>query len=70
VTAQHGNRAAYKFGCRCEDCRGANRAYLKSYRAKGSEPRHCACPRPLTLERDGVVFCARCERVVRSRVLR
>lgn len=31
--AQHGTRSRYQAGCRCEDCRAANRTYIKRGRA-------------------------------------
>lgn len=29
---RHGSTAAYQSGCRCEECRAANRVYMRNYR--------------------------------------
>lgn len=30
----HGTRAGYVYGCRCQDCKAANTAYMRAYRAR------------------------------------
>jgi hypothetical protein len=30
--AEHGTRASYVAGCRCQDCRYAHNAYVREYR--------------------------------------
>jgi len=29
----HGTRTGYKYGCKCEKCKAANSAYMRSYNA-------------------------------------
>lgn len=43
----HGTRGKYTYGCRCDDCRAANRAYINEHRAHlrsvplpADDPRH------------------------------
>jgi hypothetical protein len=34
MTEEHGTTRQYHRGCRCEECRAANTAYYREYRAK------------------------------------
>lgn len=38
MTPDHGTRARYHRGCRCDSCRGANAAYDRALRAKAGLP--------------------------------
>lgn len=40
MTPDHGTRARYSRGCRCELCRGANAAYDRELRARAGLPVH------------------------------
>lgn len=40
VMPDHGTRARYHRGCRCEPCRGANAAYDRELRARAGLPTH------------------------------
>lgn len=46
----HGSRANYKTGCRCTECRDANRVYVAANRAKANtEPEPAVIPQPRTV---------------------
>lgn len=34
TTAEHGTTSTYRAGCRCEQCREANAAYIRAYRER------------------------------------
>lgn len=38
--AKHGTRSCYSIGCRCDDCREANRVYMAECRHSGKPPTH------------------------------
>lgn len=40
MTADHGTRARYHRGCRCDQCRAANAAYDRELRARAGLPVH------------------------------
>jgi len=40
MSAEHGTRARYRRGCRCDSCRGANAAYDRKLRARAGLPEH------------------------------
>lgn len=43
VRSHHGTRSRYCAGCRCDDCRSANYAYMKAWRAtRGPDQRRHA----------------------------
>ena len=44
MSAEHGTRARYSSGCRCDPCRGANAAYDRKLRARAGLPKERPIP--------------------------